>query len=263
MIAVHTLLAAVAFLPVGPVGNVPRPDPDYTFSRPMRAGQVLSIGNIDGAVTVTRASGGTAEVFITKRVVRGNGDLVRAILEESDRGIRVCTVYLRTASERRERCDGERNRDGWHRTEPLEVEMTYEVRLPAGVELSVATVDGDVIVSGLAAPARLATVDGAVRVTGRAPDRVNTVDGDIEVHVEGALPERMQLSTVDGSVLLGVPDGQGFEVHASTLDGSLTSDYPLTVEGRWGPRSLRGRVGDGRSSIRVSTVDGDVTIRRR
>src|SRR5690606_715308 len=128
---------------------------------------------------------------------------------------------------------------------------------------SVATVAGDVIVSGLAAPARLATVDGAVRVTGRAPDRVNTVDGDIEVHVEGALPERMQLSTVDGSVLLGVPDGQGFEVHASTLDGSLTSDYPLTVEGRWGPRSLRGRVGDGRSSIRVSTVDGDVTIRRR
>jgi hypothetical protein len=263
MIASTALLAAVAFFPTGPVGTIPRLAPDYQFSRPMRAGQVLSIGNIDGSVTVSRASGGTAEVLVTKRVVRGNGDLVLAILEESGSGIKVCTVYLRRAGDRRDRCDGDGNHDGWRRDEPLEVEMTYEVRLPAGVELSVGTVDGDVIVSGLGAAARLATVDGSVRVTGRAPERVTTVDGDIEIDVEGSLPADMRLSTVDGSVTLGVSEGQGFEIHATTLDGALQSDFPLTVQGRWGPRALRGTVGNGQAKVRVSTIDGDVMIRRR
>jgi hypothetical protein len=257
------MAAAVAFLPMTPVGTLPSADPEYRFSRAMRAGQTLAIANIDGAVTVTRAAGGTAEVVVTKRVIRGDGELVRAILEESGDQITVCTIYLREATERRDRCHGESNHDGWRRREPLEVEMTYEVRLPAGVELSVAAVDGDVTVTGLAAPARITTVDGSVRVTGRAPDRITTVDGDIELVAEGSLPGEMRLNTVDGSVVLRLPEGSGFEVHASTLDGALESDFPLTVQGRWGPRSLRGRVGDGRTAIRVSTVDGDVMIRRR
>ena len=255
-------LAATTLTSV-PEGALPSFEPDYRFSRAMRAGQVLSIGNIDGSVTVTRASGGTAVVLVTKRVIRGNGDLVKAILEEESGGsIKVCTVYLREAGETRDRCNGN-NYDSGRRREPLEVEMTYEVQLPAGVELDVGTVDGDVIVSGLAARATIATVDGSIRAEGRAPERVSTVDGDIEIAATGELPTNLRYSTVDGGVLLSVPDNAGFEISATSVDGSLESDFPITVQGRWGPRSLRGKVGDGRTSIRITTVDGDVAVRRR
>ena len=262
MTAALLFAVAATVLPIIPTGFAPAVEPDYRFSRPMRAGQTLSIGNIDGAVTVTRASGGTAVVLVTKRVIRGDGNLVQAILEEESGGrIKVCTVYLRTAGEQRDSCDG-RNSNG-RRREPLEVEMTYAVQLPAGVELNVGTVDGDVIVSGLAARATVATVDGDIRVEGRAPERVSTVDGDIEVRATGELPEQLHFSTVDGGVLLSLPAGAGFEVNATTIDGELESDFPITVQGRWGPRSLRGTVGDGRTTIRISTVDGDVAIRRQ
>lgn len=256
-----TLLVAAATATFAIPAVLPCQQADYRFSRPMSAGQVLAISNIDGAVRVTRGSGGTAEVVVTKRVIRGNGDLVQAILEETDNGIKVCTVYLERVGEEREGCS-HRNHTG-DRREPLEVEMSYEVRLPSGVELNAGTVDGDIIADDLGAPARLSTVDGDIRVTGRAPERVTTVDGDIDMTLDGPLPDDLRISTVDGSVRIAMPGNSGFTVRASTLDGSLETDFPLSVSGKWGPRSLRGTAGDGRSSIRINTVDGNVELRRR
>jgi hypothetical protein len=264
MTASLLLALAASALPIIPAGALTAQEPEYRFSRAMRAGETLAIGNIDGAVTVTRASGNNAVVLVTKRVIRGNGDLVKAILEEEGSGrIKVCTVYLREAGQDRNTCRGDNDSNYGRRRDPLEVEMTYEVQLPSGVQLDVGTVDGDVMVSGLSARSSLSTVDGNIRVEGRAPERVSTVDGDIEILAAGELPAELRYSTVDGGVLLTLPGDAGFEVNATTVDGGLESDFPITVQGRWGPRSLRGRVGDGRTSIRISTVDGAVAIRRR
>lgn len=237
-------------------------DPDYRFSRAMRAGQVLAISNIDGSVTVSRAPGATAEVLVTKRVIKGDGSLVKAVLQETADGIKVCTLYLEDAGDDRDDC--ERGNRGNRRRAPLEVEMTYEVRLPSGVELAVGTVDGDIVASDLDAPSRLSTVDGGIRVSGGlAPERIATVDGDVDLDATGRLPASMRISTVDGNVRLALPAGAGFTVNATTVDGSLESDFPITVRGKWGPRAMHGSVGDGRTELRVSTVDGDLEIRRR
>jgi len=254
------LAATVAGLTAAPSLPLDWTDPDYTFRRELRPGQDLAIGNVDGTVTVTRATGRTAEVLVTKRVIRGNGDLVQAILEETSDGIKVCSVYLYEVGERRTSCN--QSSEGRRRREPLEVEMTYEVRVPEGVDLQVGTVDGDVIARGLASEATLATVDGNITVTGRAPSRVATVDGDITMDLTGELPSTMRISTVDGSVEVTVPASAGFDVHATTVDGDLESDFPITVKGKWGPRTMRGSVGDGRTELRISTVDGSVRLRK-
>lgn len=264
MTAALLLAVAATSLPVIPTGFTGAQEPDYRFSRSMRAGETLAIGNIDGSVTVTRAPGRTATVLVTKQVIRGSGDLVQAILEDEGGGrIKVCTVYLREAGQERDRCSGDDQDRNWRRRDPLEVEMVYVVQLPAGVHLDVGTVDGDVMASGLSARSSISTVNGNIRVEGRAPERVSTVDGDIEIAAAGELPADLRYSTVDGGVLLTLPAGLGFEVNATSVDGTLESDFPITVQGRWGPRALRGRVGDGRTSIRISTVAGDVAIRRR
>ncbi len=254
------LAATIAGISASPGATLHWDDPDYAFRRDLRPGQELSIGNIEGTVTVTRASGRTAEVLVTKRVIRGNGDLVKAILEETTDGITVCTVYLRQVGEDRTSCRNDNQ--GGRRQDPLEVEMSYEVRVPEGVDLTVGTIDGDVIARGLASEARLSTVDGDITVTGRAPTRAATVDGDITMRIEGTLPEMMKISTVDGSIDVTLPGAVGFSVHATTVDGQLESDFPITVSGRWGPRTMRGTVGDGRTELRISTVDGSVQLRK-
>ena len=252
------LSAAVVGIYLTPSPSIQLGDPDFTFSRELRAGQTLEIGNIDGSVRLVRASGRTAEVRVTRKVIRGNGELVRAILEERSNGFKVCSVYLYESNENRTTCNNDNH--GRRRTEPLEVEMTYEVIVPDDVELRVSTVDGDVVANGVNADGVYTSVDGSITVEGRAPERVSTVDGDIDVRVSGALPESMQVRTVDGSIRLEIPSNASFRVDATTVDGTLESSFPLTVSGKWGPRAMRGEVGNGGSALRLSTVDGSITL---
>ena len=67
---------------------------DYRFTPALHAGQRLDLSNIDGNITVTQARGASAEIVVHKIVRRGNGDLVKAVMEETSAGVRVCTVYL-------------------------------------------------------------------------------------------------------------------------------------------------------------------------
>lgn len=243
----------------GAAPAAPTPDEDYRFSRDLRAGQTLALSNIEGNMTVTRTSGRTATVVVTKKVVRGNGDLVKAILEETSDGIKVCTVYLASPGEDRTTCRGTSSGD--HRN--LDVEMTYEVRLPSGVRLDAANVDGDLSVDGTDTPGRVTTVDGDVRYTGVMPERLNTVDGDVTLDVTGAVPDGARISTVDGSITISLPADAALDLRASTVDGDLESDFPLTVKGKWGPRTLQGAINGGGPTLRLNTVDGSITIRRR
>lgn len=245
-----------------PEGALPAPlgEDEYRFSRDLRAGQVLAVSNIEGNVTVTRGSGRTATVVVTKKVARGDGDLVKAILEETGDGIKVCTVYLASADEDRRSCRGG-SRNGDHRG--LDVEMTYEVRLPDGVRFDAATVDGDLTVDGTDTPGRITTVDGDVHYRGVMPEQLSTVDGDIRLEVTGAVRDGARISTVDGSITLELPGDAALDLRASTVDGDLESDFPLTVRGKWGPRTLQGAINGGGPTLRLSTVDGSITIRRR
>ncbi len=266
---IRTILAAATIgLGVTTVTGAPaipdwRPAPDeFRFTKVLRAGQTLAIGNIDGAVRVTRASGSTAEVVVTRRVIRGNGELVKAIMEETESGIKVCTIYLQRAGEPGTSCG---NRHGTHgrRNEPLEVEMTYAVRLPAGVRLDAATVDGDLSIEGIDTPARISTVDGNVTLKGMMPERISSVDGDVTLDIIGKFTHDVHITTVDGEINLTLPADAALDVSVTAVDGDLTSDFPLTVAGKWGPRSMRGQINGGGPSLRMNSVDGSLKIHRR
>jgi DUF4097 and DUF4098 domain-containing protein YvlB len=52
-------------------------------------------------------------------------------------------------------------------------------------------------------------------------------------------------------------------VHASTVNGGISTDFPLTVQGRFGPKRLNGRIGDGGRTLSLTTVNGEIELRRR
>jgi len=65
----------------------------------------------------------------------------------------------------------------------------------------------------------------------------------------------MKLETVNGSIKLYLPDQAGANVAAETVNGSIHTDFPLTVEGKFGPKRLNGVLGKGgsTSACRLST----------
>jgi len=76
------------------------------------------------------------------------------------------------------------------------------------------------------------------------------------------LAEDLRFNTVNGSVTVLLPAGANADVEAATVNGSLESDFPLTIQGRFSNRRMRGTIGDGGHLLKLETVNGSVTIRR-
>jgi DUF4097 and DUF4098 domain-containing protein YvlB len=231
------------------------------FTRDMRAGDRLEIENINGKVSVTQGTGRTAEIVVTKVVKEGNGDLVKAILEEGSGFVRVCTIYLNNNPDRTT-CDGESaGQVGRRTTERLDVEMQYEVRVPAGARLEVANVNGGVTVRGLDTPAAITTVNGDIDFVGAGAHTLETVNGGVRARFTGRqLDGGVTIETVNGTVELTLPAGLNADIAGETVSGSIKSDFPLTIEGKWGPKEFTGRIGNGGPRISIELVNGSVTL---
>jgi DUF4097 and DUF4098 domain-containing protein YvlB len=234
------------------------------FSPTLRAGQHLTLTTVDGNVTVSPSSGRTAEIVATKRVRRGDATRVKAVMEESRDGVMVCTVYLHKGESDRNTCQGE-SRGQWSGNDNYDIDMSYVVTLPAGVVLEVNTVEGDVDVRGVDMPASIRSVDGKINYEGAPPRDLNTVDGDIHATIRGgAWDADASIRTVDGSIELSLSADVAITIKGSTVDGTFQSDFPMAVREQFGPRSFEGMLGSGGTrTLRLSSVDGNITLRRR
>lgn len=88
-----------------------------------------------------------------------------------------------------------------------------------------------------------------------------TASGDVEVYSD-VLPRRMEVSSKSGDCEVSVPDGAGFTVQMSTVSGEWESDFQLT--GTIGKRAGQATyLGGGDCVIRLSSISGDVSLRRQ
>ncbi len=92
----------------------------------------------------------------------------------------------------------------------------------------------------------------------RDDDNHNDVAVDFEVRVPKGV--KVGIWTVNGAASV---DGVTSEVHASTVNGRFQPDWPVTISGRIDPRHLRATLGKGGRRIRLSTVNGNVELRKR
>ena len=140
-------------------------------------------------------------------------------------------------------------------------EVTYDLSLPAALEVDVETVNGKVTAERRLGPVTLNTVNGSVRVDAQeAPIHVNTVNGSVEVAFAGPL-QAADLETVNGSVTVSCARDSSFRYDLQTVNGKIRSDFPdVTVEGKWGPKEARGEVAGGKGRLAVETVNGEVRI---
>jgi len=241
---------------------------DYHFSRQLAQGARLEIDNINGPIDVTPATGRTAEVTVTKVVKEGDGALVKAIMEQDGGGMRVCTIYL-TSDRERNSCNGNNNdhggdRNSRGRNNRLDVEMRYSVKVPAGALLTVENVNGNISITGADVESKIATVNGDIKFDGMGASSLETVNGKIVGSFSRASWEgTMDVQTVNGSVELTFPAGLNANVSGELVSGSITSDFPITVEKGFGPKSFSGRIGTGGRRLKIETVNGAIRLVKR
>jgi DUF4097 and DUF4098 domain-containing protein YvlB len=105
------------------------------------------------------------------------------------------------------------------------------------------------------------TVNGGVTVVTGGRARGATVNGSVDVTM-GRADHDMKFETVNGQIVVRLPEGTNANVRAATVNGDIQTDFPLTVQGRFGRRSLEGTLGSGGRTLELSTVNGSIHLRR-
>ena len=62
--------------------------------------------------------------------------------------------------------------------------------------------------------------------------------------------------------LMGIPSAYAAQIETGTVNGRMTTDFPITVQGRIG-RRLSLPMNGGGTPIRAMTTNGSVTLSRR
>lgn len=252
-------LAAFATL----VAAAPSAAQDYHFTKSLAAGDRMEISNINGNIDVIRAAGRTAEVSVTKIVKKGDGSMVKAIMEEGGSGMHVCTIYLNQDPNRRT-CKGDNNTGKDRGRDSFEVDMRYTVRVPAGARLTVDDVNGNVTVTGADADSKINTVNGDISFDGIGASTLETVNGKVIGSFSGAAWDgTMSVETVNGSVELTFPADLSADISGEMVNGSVSSVFPITIDKGWGPKSFNGRIGAGGRKLKIETVNGAITLKKR
>jgi hypothetical protein len=236
----------------------------FRWSGRVDVGDEVEVIGISADIEASAASGSSVEVSAT-----GLEDGARIEVEQHAGGVTFCVIHPGMRRNGEGRCSQQGNGSRNRQWEDIEV----HVRVPSGVRFSASTVSGDVQAEGLGADVQARSVSGDVRISTRGSVEAGTVSGDLQVEM-GRLPTgSLEFRTVSGDVQITLPSDAGAELSASTLSGDIESDFPLEVSGRdrdRGSRGIhveighraRGTLGRGGPRLDVSTVSGDITLRR-
>jgi hypothetical protein len=235
----------------------------WTLNEQIPAGKWLRVRNVNGEVHVRASTTDRVEIVATKSWRRGDPKMVRIESRKApDGSILVCAFWTENAtcteSGYRSNDEGRHNRDN-------DVAVDFEVRLPKGVNLGAWSVNGEVSVDGATGEVEAGSVNGSVDATSSGgPVQASSVNGSVHARMGKLTGDGdLDFSTVNGSVIAEFGEDIDANIELSTVNGRFQTDWPVTITGRVDPRHLRATLGKGGRRVRLSTVNGNVELRKR
>lgn len=265
--ALAIALAALAMGATPAVGGAQERQTDDSFRWSGRAtsGQWIFLRNLNGGVRVEQGTGDQIQVRAVKTWRRGDPAAVRIQVTRygpSDRDVLVCALWTEntvcTEDEYRTRnSSGNRNRNN-------DVNVQFIVSVPRGVHIRGETVNGGVDVSGATGQVIAGAVNGNVTATSSGgPVEARSVNGNVYARM-GDLggTEDLSYETVNGNVVVEFSGTLNADLEMSTVNGGFETNFPLPLRGRINPKHLRATLGEGGRNIKLSTVNGNVELKR-
>ena len=250
------LISGATALVIAVAGPAAAQDNPWTWSKVIPAGQTVAIRGVQGDITATPAAGNRVEVIARKSATDGDPADVTFEVVEDQRGVTICAIYQAA----RTRCSSDGYNHGSMKQNDTRVD--FEVRLPRGVALEASTVSGRIDATGLSADVGASTVSGSIRVSTTGMVRASSVSGSIRARMgNSADAQQLAYSSVSGDIVLEFAGDLNADITMSTVSGDLDSDWPLVTSNTSRGR-LRGRIGSGGTRLSLSTVSGDVELRR-
>jgi DUF4097 and DUF4098 domain-containing protein YvlB len=155
--------------------------------------------------------------------------------------------------------DGPRNDDDAQWNASLIAMVPRKTDLRVGTRngpVSIVDVTGDIDAQTSNGPMSLRDLGGSVRA--------RTTNGPLAITLTGSRwnGSGLEARTSNGPLTISVPDGYNARLEAGTTNGPVSLGFPITVVGRI-TRDISTELGSGGATIRATTTNGPLTIRRR
>lgn len=256
----RVLRLALAAMLLAPSALAAQHQPDFEWAKPLASGSRVRIQNVNGNINVSPSTSGKVEVTGTKHGNGRNADQLTAQVNETPDGIVVCVLWKDADTS----CDEHGYHDRHDRGQWNDASMDLDVRVPTNVEVSAASVSGDVRITGAHGNIRANSVSGDVHLEQLRASSVSahSVSGDVDAAIDGLTGDgNLSFTTVSGDVTLELPRDLNADLSMRSVSGELNSDFQMTLNGRMDRRSLQARIGQGGRSLEVTTVSGDVRLK--
>lgn len=243
-------------------GQTPASDSKQTWRGKIPPSGIVEIVGIAGDIHTETTAGDEVDIVALKEGEASELDQVRMQVEESAGGLKICAAFPLLKREGKSECIASKkfnstnftggelhlgSNDGFTQSFRLaDFHLHFRVRLPAGAQLVASTLRGNIEALGISAKAQLRATNGSVTANLGTPDFSGAVD----------------LKTINGGVRLTAPDKLNAQVQLDTMNGEIATDYPITVAGGFHGSYLAGNIGRGGQMLSLSTLNGDVEIRR-
>lgn len=245
-----------------PVAALAQERDTWSWSGTVPRGQAIEIKGVNGDIRASLASG--SQVRVTAHKSARNDDVAEVKLEvvEHAGGVTICAVYPAPRARQPNLCQpGEKGRNN---VQNNDVKVDFVVEVPRDIRLVARTVNGGVTATALQGDVDAHSVNGGIQVATAGLASAQTVNGRIDVTMGRTdWSDALTFETVNGTIIVGFAGDLNAHVTANTVNGDIDTDFPLTVQGRWGPRKLNGTVGRGGRELAISTVNGSIELRRR
>lgn len=249
------LAVAAALVPLSATAQ--NTDRSWSWTGDVGTDKWVRIASLNGPVVVEPSSDGRVHVTAEKRWRRGDPARVRIEVVESGGDVTVCALWHENSS-----CGPNGVRGGRsNRNDRNDVEVHFRVALPAHANVAPTTVNGGIKVTGAQRQVKATTVNGGIEVgTQGGPVSATTVNGSISARVR-MLGQGLKFTTVNGGIDVALPRDASANIKLSTVNGGISSDFPITIQGRWGPRSATGTLGSGGVPLEMTSVNGSLALK--
>lgn len=228
---------------------------EFHWKGKLAAEDVVIVKNVNGDIDAEPATGDEVEVTAEKSGPRAN-DVNIEVVQISD-GVMICAIYPGWFQQH---CKD------WHSSSvgSDKTKVHFTVKLPENLRFHGDNVNGNVTAERLGRFVHARSVNGSVRVSTKAWVEASTVNGSIDARMgsadwNGALSEE----SVNGSITLELPSDTSTEVSFASINGRMESDFVFTQSGKLTSHMMKGTIGSGGRELKVNTVNGSVTLKRR
>ncbi len=234
---------------------------EFTWSGTIARGSSIEIQNLNGAIAAEYASGNEVEVVAIKEGPASDVAEVSIAVVEHAGGVTICAIYP-TKNGRENVCAAGDDSE-LHNNDKNKTRVTFEIRVPAGVEFVGTTMNGRVTADDMRSNLRLTTMNGAISADSTGWVHATTMNGAVDVEMGSAdWSGELELTSMNGAITVTLPASANVSVEAETMNGRVSSDWDgVQIHGRR-KNQASGTIGSGGRDLELTTMNGSIRLRR-